>query len=331
MKVEKCIAYPYIRKEENKSIFIQVNFVMQTDSQTWQKDFIWKVDEPLDKEEENEFLKIIDEKYIEFDEAARKEFVEKCKVIFPELLHGLYTDEVAENILRHIYYCSWASGAYIVFYQAGLPNLAILMERLPDLNLFGETPEEIWLWEVDMCFLQRKNRAYDVYLKNRRYLREMGYHFYETFPELAELEDTIREQSTVISLIGNARVLDRSLKEWKKECCRYEVESAEMKIMIPETVEEYLRVSDMQADCLYRWIQKVVKKEMIILLEVIKNFSENIRAILLVNPDGELEDVLDINGERMRLNDADFLFFYFDLVNITYDAWVYFRIENNDD
>ena len=73
MKVEKCIAYPYIRKEENKFIFIQVNFVMQTDGQSWQRDFIWKVDEPLNKEEENEFLKIIDEKYIEFDEVARKE------------------------------------------------------------------------------------------------------------------------------------------------------------------------------------------------------------------------------------------------------------------
>ena len=53
MKVEKGIAYPYIRKEENKSIFIQVNFVMQTDGQSWQRDFIWKVDEPLNKEEEN--------------------------------------------------------------------------------------------------------------------------------------------------------------------------------------------------------------------------------------------------------------------------------------
>ena len=35
------------------------------------------------------------------------------------------------------------------------------------------------------------------------------------------------------------------------------------------------------------------------------------------------------NEERMRLNDADFLFFYFDLVNITYNAWEYFRIENH--
>ena len=76
---------------------------MQTDGQSWQRDFIWKVDEPLNKEGENEFLKIIDEKYIEFDEVARKEFVEKCKVIFPELLHGLYTDGFIAYIMRGFY------------------------------------------------------------------------------------------------------------------------------------------------------------------------------------------------------------------------------------
>ena len=101
MKVEKYIAYPYIRKEENKSIFIQVNFVMQTDGQSWQRDFIWKVDEPLNKEEENEFLKILDEKYIEFDAAARKKFVENCKDIFPELLRTAAEKPAARNCPGH--------------------------------------------------------------------------------------------------------------------------------------------------------------------------------------------------------------------------------------
>ena len=50
----------------------------------------------------------------------------------------------------------------------------------------------------------------------------------------------------------------------------------------------------------------------------------------LVEAGKNIKSVVE-NEERMRLNDADFLFFYFDLVNITYNAWEYFRIENNDD
>ncbi len=111
----------------------------------------------MQEEAEEMYLDYAD-RLLFFDGETMERFLGELPRRFPQWHLGEYTPGRVGKLIAHLYFASHHSGAREILYKADLPNIALHLDRLPDYNMIGTTPEKIVGHELPLRLLRILNR-----------------------------------------------------------------------------------------------------------------------------------------------------------------------------
>ena len=117
----------------------------------------------MPEKEEEAFLQYTEQS--PYVEEKRTELLnEQIPKIFPQWNYPGYGTGRADIGMQHMYYASHRSGSREILYKAGLPNIAFQLERLPDYNAVGSTPEKIIGHEIPVKMLRMLDQTDAIWI-----------------------------------------------------------------------------------------------------------------------------------------------------------------------
>ena len=107
---------------------------------------------------ENDFLRYVHGYFSPPDEDQMKSFNIRVLRAFPEWHYFFYSYDHLRDALLHAYYASHNSGVREILYKAGLPNIALHVEKIPSINVLGTSPETILGPDMPLKLIRILNR-----------------------------------------------------------------------------------------------------------------------------------------------------------------------------
>lgn len=116
----------------------------------------------LPDELEDEFLSYTHSGKLCIDEDMMNKLNRRLPLLFPESHYHGYPQHKIGQALEHIYFTSFRSGMREILYKAELNNIAYDIEKVPDYNIVGTTPETIVSHGVPLRLLRIFNERFFI-------------------------------------------------------------------------------------------------------------------------------------------------------------------------
>ena len=153
--------FPYVNKNTAGEGFVEIYIWDQMLYPAGYERFVICEGLRMGETEEERFLHYINEPIVGPD-ATIDRFLRQAAARFQQWHLPHYLPQHIGIALEHMYFASHRSGAREILYKAGLVNIARNLDRLPEYNLIGATPEEIIGHDLPLKLLQTIDRSGDV-------------------------------------------------------------------------------------------------------------------------------------------------------------------------
>lgn len=139
--VPLVFAFPWFRPEEKGYLDVYIWDIMLYPS--CYRRYVLCKDHVLPKEAEDEFLSYTHSGKLCADEDMMNKLNKRLPLLFRGSHYNGYSPQSIGQALEHIYFTSHRSGVREILYKAELKNIAYDIEKIPDFDIVGTTPEGI--------------------------------------------------------------------------------------------------------------------------------------------------------------------------------------------